>query len=61
MPLTPEEAAVYPERQIDAARRLTTATHWEAGTRHLPPGDPEREAALQEWRWARAVAAEWEE
>lgn len=61
MTLTPEEAAVYPERQLEAAARLNTAIEVEQFTRHLPPGNAARESALEEWRWARAVAAEWDE
>ena len=61
MALTPEEAAVYPERQLQAAARLDTAIEVERFTRHLPPGNEAREEALQEWRWARAVAAEWDQ
>lgn len=61
MPLTPEEAAVYPKRQLEAAARRDVAIEVEQFTRHLPPGNAAREEALEEWRWAHAVAAEWDQ
>lgn len=57
--LTPEEALVYPARQEAAFDRLTRALQGEQYTRHLPPGDVKRDAAIEEWRWAQAVAEEW--
>lgn len=58
--LTPEEAAVYPARMDAAWGRLVAALEHERVTRHLPPGDVVRDAAVEEWRWAEAVAEEWE-
>ncbi|HEX7246451.1 MAG TPA: hypothetical protein VF245_12900 [Solirubrobacterales bacterium] len=57
--LTPDEQRVYPARQEAAFDRLTRAMQREAYTRHLPPGDVMRDAAVREWRWAQAVAEEW--
>lgn len=57
--LTPDEQRVYPAAQEAAFDRLTRALQNEQYTRHLPPGDVTRDAAVQEWRWAEAVAEEW--
>lgn len=57
--LTPDEQRVYPAAQEAAFDRLTAALQRESYARHLPPGDPIRDAAVEEWRWAHAVVEEW--
>lgn len=50
------EALVEPKNQ--ARRKLKRAVEGDRETRHLPPGNDDRDAAVEELHWAEAVAAE---